>query len=205
MRKRDEFPRLYPRRLRGRIELEPGAISLVSAAVEDARAFHRELDALRQSHGRIEHKWSRTKRGHGIALVDFFFAHRDQMRVDVLVWDIEDSRHGCLRNRDDKANFVRMYYHLLHNVLKRRWPDGARWLICPDAQAEVDWDTLEQCLGWKSWAVEENLFTHCGESGLREYYNIHEIRCVCSKELLLIQLADLFAGLAAYSYRAFDK
>ena len=182
------------------------SISLVTAAVEDARAIHQELDKLRQSHNKTEYKWNKTRRCHGIALADFFFAHRSQMRVDVLVWDIEDSRHGGLRDRDDKANFARMYYHLLHNVLKCRWPDGSNWLVCPDVQKEVDWETLEQCLGWKSWAVEENLFTQCGlTSGLRDFYNIHEFRCVCSEEYLLVQLADLFAGLAAYSYLAFDK
>ncbi|NQU43199.1 DUF3800 domain-containing protein [bacterium] len=181
------------------------SISLVTAAVEDARAFHRELDTLRQSHGRTEYKWKKTKRAHGIALADFFFARHDRMQVDVLVWDIKDSRHGGLRGRDDKANFTHMYYHLLHNVLKRHGNDGTRWLICPDVQKEVDWLTLEQCLGWKSWAVERNLFTQCGESGVRDFHNIHEIRCVCSKEYLMVQLVDLFAGLAAYSYAAFDK
>ena len=182
------------------------SISLVSAAVEDARKYHIELNTLRKSHNKTEYKWKDAKKYHGIELVDFFFARCDRMRVDVLVWDIEDSRHVGLRYRDDKANFARMYYHLLHNVLKRRWPDGAYWNIYPDAQKEVDWEVLEQCLSWKSWAKEENLFTQCGEvSGFREYYNIQQFCCVCSKEYLLVQLADLFAGLAAYSYLAFDK
>lgn len=182
------------------------SISLVSTAVEDARAFHRDLEALRQTQGKSEYKWTGAKQRHGIALADFFFQRHDRMRVDVLTWDTEDSRHKDVRHRDDKANFARMYYHLLHNVLKRRWPDGARWLICPDEQKEVDWLTLEQCLAWKSWAVEENLFTQSADlPELREFYNIMGFSCVSSKKYLLIQLADLFAGLAAYSFTAFDK
>lgn len=182
------------------------SVSLVSAPVNDARALHQELDAIRKQYKKNEFKWKKANKVHGIALADFFFEHCHRMRVDVLVWDTEDSRHGGLRDRDDKANFARMYYHLLHNVLKLRWPDSARWLICPDEQKEVDWLTLEQCLDWKSWAAEENLFTLIGElPGQREFYNIDEIRPVNSKDYQLVQLADMFAGLTAYSYRAFDK
>ncbi len=181
------------------------SISLVSASVEDARTLHQDLNMLRLHHGKSEYKWRDIKQGQGTALTDFFFAHRDRMRVDVLVWDIEDSRHGGMFNRDDRANFARMYYHLLHNVLKRRWPHGARWIIYPDAQKEVDWLALERCLNWKSWAIEEHLFTEQGGSGFREFYNINGLHCVNSAKYLLVQLADLFAGLATYSRTAFGK
>jgi len=182
------------------------SIALVSAAVDDARAFHQELDELRQNYGKSEFKWRKTNHRHGIALVDFFFERCDKMRVDVLVWDMKDSRHKGIRGRDDKANFARMYYHLLHNVLKRRWPDDARWLICPDEQKVVDWKTLEQCLSWKSWITEENILTQSNITpNSHEYYNIHDLRPVRSEQYLLVQLADLFAGLAAYSYTSFIK
>ena len=181
------------------------SISLVSARLDDARRFHHELNSLRKSHGKSEYKWSDTRERHGIALAGYFFSRQDKIRVDVLIWDIEDSRHGGLRNRDDKANFARMYYHLIHNVLKRRWPDNARWLICPDSQKQIDWLTMERCLAWKSWAVEINLFDQLGNPDFQKYYCIEEIREVCSKTNLLIQLADLFAGLGAYSYLAFNK
>lgn len=182
------------------------SIALVSAAVEHAREFHRKLDSLRESFGRREFKWKNANQRHGIALADFFFLRLNRMRVDVLIWDMEDPRHKDVRGRDDKANFARMYYHLLHNVLKQRWPDGASWLICPDEQKEVDWSTLEQCLAWKSWAVEENILSKCGAlPELREYYNIDQFRPVSSKKVLLVQLADMFAGVGAYSYTEFDK
>lgn len=182
------------------------SIALVSASVTDARAFHKDLKVLREYHGKSEFKWKSTKQDHGVALADFFFQRHDRMRVDVLIWDTDDSRHKDVYGRDDKANFARMYYHLLHNVMKRRWTGGERWLICPDVQKEVDWLTLEQCLGWKSWAAEEQLFAQTDEmQGLHEFYNIHEIRPVCSKEFVLVQLADLFAGLAVFSHASFEK
>lgn len=161
---------------------------------------------MRKEYGKREFKWYRAGPGHGVALVDYFFHRRDRMRVDVLIWDMEDSRHKQVRHRDDKADFARMYYHLLHSVLKLRWPDGARWLICPDQNDVVDWLTLEQCLGWKSWAIEAGLSHSTDQTGaLRDFYNIQELRPVCSREYLLVQLADLFAGLGVYSYSAFDK
>jgi hypothetical protein len=182
------------------------SISLISAALDDARLAHRELAVLRTRFGKSEFKWQTTSPKHGIALVDFHVARLERLRADVLIWDIEDSRHKNLPDRDDKANFARMYYHLLHNVLRRRWPNGGRWLICPDEQKEVDWLALEQCLGWRSWVSEEKLFALNSDSlALREFYNIDEIRPVSSHEYLLVQLADLFAGLAVYSYNAFDK
>jgi len=52
------------------------SISLVTATVDDARAFHQDLDGLRQSHGRTEYKWKGAERRQGIALGDFFFARR---------------------------------------------------------------------------------------------------------------------------------
>ena len=183
------------------------SIALVSAAVADARLFHKELDALRLEHGESEYKWKDIKQRHGIPLIDFFFHRLDRMRVDVVIWDTEDSRHKGVYGRDDTANFARMYYHLLRTSLKRPcWPEGARWLICPDTKDDMDWTTLEQCLGWKSWANEVHLFTQTGEmSGLREFFNIYEIRPVCSKQCVLVQLADLFAGLAAFSHSDFEK
>jgi hypothetical protein len=182
------------------------SIALVSASVDDARVLHKELEGLRKQHGASEFKWKEAKRRHGIALSDFFFKHYGRMRADVLIWDMEDSRHKGVFKRDDKANFERMYYHLLHFVLKRCWPDEARWIICADSKKDVDWRTMKECLGWKSWAKEYSLFTYCGEMpAFQNFYNVIEFRPVCSKKYLLVQLADLFAGLAAYSYSAFDK
>lgn len=182
------------------------SISLVSARKDHAREFHRQLNSLRAKHGKAEFKWRGTTRRHGIELIDFFFQSCDRLRVDVLIWDMEDSRHRGLRDLDDKANFARMYYHLLHNVLKRRWRGGESWLICPDEHGGFDWSTLERCLRWKCWAVEKSLLSSADETlGFREFYRIMELRPVNSREYLLVQLADLFAGLAVYSYAGFDK
>lgn len=182
------------------------SISLTTATAADARQFHLDLVQLRRNHGTEEFKWKSIHREHGLGLADFLFGRLGKIRMDVLIWDMEDSRHKDLGRRDDLSNFSRMYYHLLHHVLKRRWPDDACWLICPDENKEVNWRKLEECLNWKSWTFEHNLFTGgTAFPAAREFYNISEVRPSCSKKYPLIQLADLFAGLGAYSYTCFHK
>jgi len=66
--------------------------------------------------------------------------------------------------------------------------------------------TLENCLDWKKWIEEEALqFKFSGALSLGEFYNIYEIRQVSSEQYALVQLADLFAGLGAYSHTTFNK
>ncbi|MGA4645385.1 DUF3800 domain-containing protein [Limisphaera sp. 4302-co] len=127
-------------------------------------------------------------------------------RVDVLVWDIEDSRHN-IAGRDDIANLGRMYYHLLRNVLRARWPNDALWRLCPDEHTTQDWGTLQEHLEHISAGVEveHSLFTG-GQFRirLRREFGIEEIQPVSSAAHPLIQLADLFAGLAVFSRDKFD-
>ncbi len=129
-----------------------------------------------------------------------------QFRVDVLVWDIEDSRHK-IAGRDDIANLGRMYYHLFRNVLRARWPNDALWRLCPDEHTAQDWGTLQDCLENISTGVEveHSLFTG-GQFRilLRREFGIEEIQAVSSGAHPLLQLADLFAGLAVFSRDKFD-
>lgn len=128
-----------------------------------------------------------------------------RLRVDVLVWDIQDNRHKIAK-RDDIANLGRMYYHLFRNVLRARWPSSAVWKLYPDEHTSLNWSTLEDCLDNKSFAVEvdNSLFTG-GQFliRLRREFGIEEIQPVVSGEHLLVQLADLFAGLAVFSREKF--
>jgi len=130
-----------------------------------------------------------------------------QFRVDVLVWDVEDSRHK-IAGRDDIANLGRMYYHLFRNVLRARWPNDAVWMLCPDEHTALDWGTLHDCLENVSAGVEveRSLFTG-GQFRiqLRQEFGIEEIQPVSSEAQPLLQLADLFAGLAVFSREKFNS
>lgn len=178
------------------------SISLVTAEVNDAREMHRKLDELRKIHKTSEFKWQKIKKKYGLELNQFVLRNKSRIRIDVLIWDIEDSRHAGVKRRDDDKNFARMYYHLLRNVLTRRHRSHSTWAIVPDEKEGVDWGVLGECLYWKAWKLEQQ-YDH--ELGFREYYNIKEIRPSPSVDMVLVQLADVFAGMGAYSYAQNNK
>lgn len=129
------------------------------------------------------------------------------LRVDVLIWDIEDNRHK-IRGRDDVANLQRMYYHLIKNSLIKRWPDKSTWILYPDENTAIDWDTMEDVLSNVNLKVEKyrNLFTKGKfKYRLREEFNIMEIAQCNSKHEPLIQLSDLYVGMAIYSRNCYEK
>jgi hypothetical protein len=129
------------------------------------------------------------------------------LRIDTLLWDVEDARHKVAR-RDDRGNLNRMYYHLFKNVLARRWPEGATWHLRPDEQASVDWKAIAGSLQDTHTAheVKPDLFSQ-RELGarLRSELGVAAITPATSHLEPLIQLADLFAGLGVYSRDGFQK
>jgi hypothetical protein len=183
------------------------SICLVSAPRSEAIGLHRELEEIIGKSGFHELKWSRLRsaRTRDASLRAILSAveavKRGALRVDVLCWDIEDSRHN-VEGRDDMANLQRMYFHLLRRVLSDSWPDGARWSVYPDEQGTMDWSALEQYLDRRSdrWEDVEDLAP--GETGglrYRDLFRIEKLVPSRSHELPLIQLADLFAGLSVFS------
>ena len=128
------------------------------------------------------------------------------MRVDVLTWDTEEHRHKVI-GRDDIANLERMYYHVFKNVLRERWPDGSPWKLCPDEHTALDWSSVEDYLviAGSETEIHKGLFTKGGfRLRLREEFRIEEIAPCKSSDEPLVQAADLFVGLAVYSYEKYD-
>ena len=123
-------------------------------------------------------------------IVDYFLEHtglgNPPFRVDILRWDIEDSRHS-IQGRDDNQNLQRMYYHLFSNVISKRWPSGD-WCFFPDKTGSVDWGELASFLDLGGSKVD-----------LNERFNIRSINEVDSKDNVLVQVADFFAGLSVFS------
>ena len=72
-----------------------------------------------------EFKWAKLRQARerfaALKLIDlaFNYAVESKLRIDVLVWDTQDSRHNIWA-RDDAQNLQRMYYHLFKNVLRQR-------------------------------------------------------------------------------------
>lgn len=129
-----------------------------------------------------------------------------EARVDVLVWDNQDSRHA-IAGRDDSANFGRMFFHL-HAVSIKRRPKNSNWELLPDERVDIDWVAAKQCLaavGRQRQLIEAPLI---GDFFADPHYTVNNFKQVKSHEEPCIQVADLFAGLAVFSrihYDAFEQ
>ena len=125
-------------------------------------------------------------------------AYTERLRVDVLTWDTQDSRHRNVLRRDDVANMERMYYHLIITVIEKRWPKGL-WLIKPDEQLNVDWKTLERSLAFPSRKAKTSKQLVLDEQFAPALFGPPTIAQSTSNDPL-IQVADLFAGLSSFSW-----
>lgn len=187
-----------------------GLVTTTVAAVDD---LNWQLTQILAESGVSEFKWQKLRQARerfaAERMCDFAVdaALRQQVRVDVLIWDIEDSRHK-IRSRDDIENLQRMYYHLFCNVLRARWPNNAVWRLHPDEHSAMDWQTVEDCLQNVAGRIERERSLFTGgrfQLRLRREFGIEEIRSVSSSDQPLLQLADLFAGMAVFSREQFNE
>jgi hypothetical protein len=189
------------------------SLGLVTTSVGCLDGLEVELRALLDESGVPEFEWKKldgAKERFAAQKMCSFAVEKGcagLLRVDVLVWDIEDSRHK-IANRDDVANLHRMYYHLFRNVLRARWPDSAVWRLHPDQHSAMDWATVQDCLECVAVGFEaERSLLNQGKVhiSLRREFGLEEISPASSGEHPLLQLADLFAGLAVFSRGKFQE
>jgi hypothetical protein len=187
-------------------------VALVTLPAAAAPALEAELAALLCSAGLAEFKWEklRTARSRfaALALIDLAVARAAAgvLRVDVVVWDIADTRHA-VHARDDVANLQRMYCFLFSNVLRLRWPAGSQWRLHPDQQTALAWDQVADYLDAAADQVTAPSLDLFGTGGfqqrLRREFAIAQVAPLASHASPLIQLADLFAGMAVFSRASF--
>ena len=175
------------------------AVSVPAKRVVDLSRCLR--DALQLDSYR-ELKWRNVRRAgnsdRAIEVVDVLLAHvTDGVRADVLTWDTQDNRHDVW-NRDDVANYERMFFHL-HRVLMERRGAHTGWHIRPDEQVNIDWQKIRQCLtSHGTWQAGRNLAALSTE--FQNFVpSVLTFREVDSAATPLCQLADLLAGMAAYT------
>lgn len=188
------------------------SLGLVTMPRKSFAELERTLARLLDESGVSEFKWEKLsgarERFAAIKMCEFVVdaACRGNLRLDVLVWDIEDSRHK-VPQRDDVANLQRMYYHLFKYVLRTRWPDGSIWALYPDENTAMNWDSVRDYLDRADTEIQVygDLFTG-GKFRLRliKEFQIYETKPVSSACNPLLQLADLFAGLAVFSREHYD-
>ncbi len=184
------------------------SICLISLSKDDLECLENELQSIICRAGMNEFEWKRLKyRKHGQAaqaMCDFAvrYANTRRLRIDVLLWDMTDSRHDG-GQVDDASNLGFMYYKLFRYVLRMRWPNDAQWELYPDQHCQIDWETVEECLDHAStqWDYEHPpLFNGTGSIRLWREFGIVDIHKAISQKMPLLQLADLFAGLAVFSH-----
>jgi len=191
------------------------SLGLVTMVALVAEGLCQELKEILDQSDVRELKWQKlTSARHrfaAIKAIDALLPHllSGAGRVDVLVWDVEDSRHSVKR-RDDITNLQILYYQLFKNVFRMRWSTDAVWRLVPDENNQLDWDRLEEFL--RGASSEGHLDRDLLSGGrmvfrIQKHFGIKSIEPCHSHEVPLAQLADLFAGLASYSrssYGTFD-
>jgi len=173
------------------------------------REIKQKLSEILSYHGITEFKCKKLKsaqyRFAAKEMIDYSFGllMKGIMRVDVLMWDIMDSRHHIF-GRDDKKNLQIMYYHLIENTLCTRWPPSSLWYLFPDENSSIKWGELFDCLHNSSVKVLfQQEFGKVNIHFRKEYI----LQCLCpvsSKKNPIVQLCDLFIGLGICSYLNFD-
>jgi hypothetical protein len=161
-------------------------VALVSALAPDAARLAAEVRSILSASGARECKWERVRSTKGRFLAAKLLAWTldsaiaGRMRVDALTWDAGNSAHAGAGTPYLKK-LHQMYRHLLAEALAHRWLDAATWTLYPDEQNALRWDTIA--------------------AGLPRLARIVPVE---SSREPLIQIADLFAGLAVFSRAGYD-
>ena len=189
------------------------SICLVSLSKDDLECLEDELSSIINRAGINEFKWTKLKSrpyaSFAQEMCDFAIrsAVRGQLRIDVLIWDMTDSRHSG-GQVDDARNLGIMYHHLFRNVLRMRWPHDALWTLYPDQHNQIDWETVEECLEHVSTQIDfeaPSLLNETGYVRLLQEFGLAKVCPVESHGHPLLQLADLFAGLSVFSHEKYAE
>jgi hypothetical protein len=133
----------------------------------------------------------------GFARYAVEFARQTKIRIDVLVWDIQDSRH-TIQGRDDIANLERMYYKVLIHA-GRQW-NQIDWDFCPDEHSSVNWNEIAEFLNRTRLShPKPALLTLFESEEANQLFQLKSVKEMKSHQEPLIQLADLFAGMARFT------
>jgi len=162
-----------------------------------------------------EYKWSNFQNpcylnvSKNVFDILFQYAGQGDLRIDTIIWDNKDAAHKRnLTNTGEKLSIL--YYIRLRDMLANRWGSNTRWMILVDEQRQINWEELKQYLQY--YSMVKNQKTLLGMDYDLAWHREH--RCLFSIEDLtpvkscdnhFIQIADLFAGMAAYSHNYSDQ
>jgi len=120
------------------------------------------------------------------------------LRVDVIIWNQLSRRMGY-QGHDDLKVLIDMYSQLESTVLAYRWPSASSWTHFADQHDGLDWSIVD-------FGTIRRGARKSQRDGQRPFLEpTKPIEPVDSKEYRMVQLADLFAGLARFSYTHYDQ
>lgn len=178
------------------------AIGAVSGKTNDLAGLRHELKGILSTNSIKEIKFSEvTTHSPKVKAAQLFIkkgidhAKLNKIRIDVLIWDTRDSRHS-LPKRDNVANLERLYYKIFRHIFER-WMQ-IEWEIYPDEQSAIDWNGITEYLNaTKTPRRKPNILTLFEQE--RKEFNPRKIEPLESHIEPLIQIADLFAGMACFT------
>ena len=187
------------------------SVAVVTLKDWDARRINWRFGQLIKDSDLKEFKWKKLKQARErfaaekIIELTLQLAHEEKLRVDTLIWDTQDGRHN-IQGRDDIANLQIMYFQLFKNVMRYRWPADSTWHLYPDENSALDWKVMKSFLDKTGFtALPRSLGSESFQTRLQRDFQVLRIQEVNSKHTPLCQVADLFAGLGAYSYAGFEQ
>ena len=185
------------------------SIATITLPKNMGKILHNELKEIIKESSIEEFKWNafngdykRTKCAN--LLTNWVYSHQDIIRLDVLIWDTNDYRHK-VKNRDDEKNFSIMYYRIFDHIIKVI-PKKITFSFYPDIKDGFDWENIEDYLYIKNnYNIEKIIWSQNDIDIMYIKDSINVIKPFNSKDYIFIQIADLFAGLAVYSYMEYDN
>lgn len=184
------------------------SIAACSLPAQNWAAVVGELAEIISSSGIAEFKWQKMKTAKyqfaAHKIVDFVLGKLiNDLRIDVLVWDNQDSRNSVI-GRDSTANYERMFYQLLVSLMNKR-PAGSAWGVYPDQRSGVDWQTATDCLNNRGKQQSGQKTLPAMSLMNNPSFQVLKFREANSHEKPLVQVSDLFAGLSVFSVMKFDQ
>lgn len=165
--------------------------------------FNKICKQILKDCGTSEFKWKeaeKTEKLNAARTILEQLVDEPDIRVLVLSWDTHDSRHTVLK-RDDRANFHRMLFHGLRR--NADWHRQREWHWYPDEKTDLNHeevqDYLNACREMKREGKVGHLFEHH-----REFLWFDRVQQRCSRDVPIIGVADLFAGLVRASITESD-
>lgn len=155
-----------------------------------------DIDSFKWSNIKTDNEYNALKK-----LLDYLLPLLEKrlVRIELLIWHISDSRHSVMK-RDDTTNLSMMYDKLIKDFVTRNLKKRDKLYLYPDQTDSMNWKKLQQILFNQKLSIT---------------YHLEEFEIIASgfkviieesstKNKPLIQIADIFAGMANSSYKDFE-